>query len=220
MTKTIKIIVVDDEALFRKGLGFIISREPNFSVIHEANNGQELITFLRSTYELPDIVIMDLKMPIINGVEATKIIHKEFPEIKIIALTSYHSKAFIANMIDVGACAYLLKSTSPEELIFTINEVANKGFYYSEEVVNVIKEASLSGSKLKSYLDKSMLTEREIEVLKLICKQKNAAEIGDYLFISPRTVEGHRTNLLLKTNSKNVAGLVIFALQNNLVNLD
>lgn len=220
MTKTIKIIVVDDEALFRKGLGFIISREPNFSVIHEANNGQELITFLRSTYELPDIVIMDLKMPIINGVEATKIIHKEFPEIKIIALTSYHSKAFIANMIDVGACAYLLKSTSPEELIFTINEVANKGFYYSEEVVNVIKEASLSGSKLKSYLDKNMLSEREIEVLKLICKQKNAAEIGDYLFISPRTVEGHRTNLLLKTNSKNVAGLVIFALQNNLVNLD
>ena len=202
MTKTIKIILVDDEEFFRKGLEFILSREPNFSILHEANNGQELIAFLRSTYELPDIVIMDLKMPIINGVEATKIIHKEFPEIKIIALTSYHSKAFIANMIDVGASSYLLKNASPEELIATINE------------------ASLSGSKLKSCLDKSMLSEREIEVLKLICKQKNAAEIGDYLFISPRTVEGHRTNLLLKTNSRNVAGLVVFALQNDLVSLD
>mgnify|MGYP003517183596 FL=1 len=220
MTKTIKIILVDDEELFRKGLEFILSREPNFSILHEANNGQELIAFLRSTYELPDIVIMDLKMPIINGVEATKIIHKEFPEIKIIALTSYHSKAFIAKMIDVGASSYLLKNASPEELIATINEVACKGFYYSDEVVNVIKEASLSGSKLKSCLDKSMLSEREIEVLKLICKQKNAAEIGDYLFISPRTVEGHRTNLLLKTNSRNVAGLVVFALQNDLVSLD
>jgi DNA-binding NarL/FixJ family response regulator len=220
MDQKIKIVLVDDEVLFRKGLTFILEREPNFKILHEDSNGQELITFLRTTEELPDIIITDLKMPVINGVEATKIIHKEFPGIKIIALTSYDSKSFVANMIDVGAVSYLLKNASPTELIHTINEVANKGFYYSDYVVKVIKEVVLSGNKLKSCLDRSLLSEREIEVLKLICRQKNATEIGEYLFISPRTVEGHRTNLLLKTNSRNIAGLVVYAIQNELVLLD
>lgn len=220
MDQKIKIVLVDDEVLFRKGLTFILEREPNFKILHEDSNGQELITFLRTTEELPDIIITDLKMPIINGVEATKIIHKEFPRIKIIALTSYDSKSFVANMIDVGAVSYLLKNASPTELIHTINEVAHKGFYYSDYVVKVIKEVVLSGNKLKSCLDRNLLSEREIEVLKLICRQKNATEIGEYLFISPRTVEGHRTNLLLKTNSRNIAGLVVYAIQNELVLLD
>ncbi|MEM0577081.1 response regulator transcription factor [Flavobacterium polysaccharolyticum] len=220
MDQKIKIVLVDDEVLFRKGLSFILEREPNFTILNEASNGQELITFLRSASVLPDVVLTDLKMPIINGVEATKIIHKEFPNVKIIALTSYDSKSFIANMIDVGAVSYLLKNASPTELINTINEVSSKGFYYSDYVLKVIKEVVLSGNKLKSSLDRTLLSDREIEVLKLICRQKNATEIGDYLFISPRTVEGHRTNLLLKTNSRNVAGLVVYALQNDLVQLD
>ncbi|OAZ04669.1 response regulator transcription factor [Flavobacterium succinicans] len=220
MDKKIKIVLVDDEALFRKGLTFILEREPNFTILHEDSNGQELLNFLRSTNELPDIVLIDLKMPVINGVEATKIIHKEFPSIKIIALTSYDSKSFVANMIDVGAVSYLLKNASPTELIHTINEVAIKGFYYSDYVLKVIKDVVLSGNKLKSCLDRNLLSEREIEVLKLICKQKNAAEIGEQLFISPRTAEGHRTNLLLKTNSRNIAGLVVYAIQNELVQLD
>ncbi|CAM2848656.1 two component transcriptional regulator, LuxR family [Flavobacterium succinicans] len=220
MSQDIKIVLVDDEELFRKGLAFILGREPNFSILHEASNGQELISFLRSTEVLPDIVITDLKMPVVNGVEATKIIHREFPDVKIIALTSYDTKSFVANMIDIGAVSYMLKNASPAELVFTLNEVASKGFYYSDYVRKVIKEVVLSGSKLKSPLDKSLLSDRELEVLRLICKQKNAHEIGEYLFISPRTVEGHRTNLLLKTDSRNVAGLVVYALQNELVKLD
>lgn len=220
MSQDIKIVLVDDEELFRKGLAFILGREPNFSILHEASNGQELISFLRSTEVLPDIVITDLKMPVVNGVEATKIIHREFPDVKIIALTSYDTKSFVANMIDIGAVSYMLKNASPAELVFTLNEVASKGFYYSDYVRKVIKEVVLSGSKLKSSLDKSLLSDRELEVLQLICQQKNAHEIGESLFISPRTVEGHRTNLLLKTDSRNVAGLVVYALQNELVKLD
>lgn len=220
MDQDIKIILVDDEVLFRKGLAFLLDREPNFSILQEANNGQELITFLRTAEQLPDIVITDLKMPVVNGVEATKIIHKEFPEVKIIALTSYDTKSFVANMIDIGAVSYLLKNTSPSELIFTINEVAHKGFYYSDYVMKVIKEVVLSGNKVKSSLDKGFLSDREIEVLQLICQQKNATEIGELLFISPRTVEGHRTNLLLKTDSRNVAGLVVYAIHNDLVKLE
>jgi DNA-binding NarL/FixJ family response regulator len=220
MDKKIKIVLVDDEALFRKGLTFILERELNFTILHELSNGQELISFLRNTAELPDVVLIDLKMPVINGVEATKLMNKEFPSIKIIALTSYDSKSFVANMIDVGAVSYLLKNASPTELIQTINEVANKGFYYSDYVLKVIKDVVLSGNKMKSCLDRNLISEREIEVLKLICKQKNATEIGEHLFISPRTAEGHRTNLLLKTNSRNIAGLVVYAIQNELVELD
>ena len=135
MDTKIKIVIVDDEALFRGGLTFILKREPNFTILNENSNGQELLAFLRSTNELPGIILIDLKMPIINGVEATKIIRKEFPGIKIIALTSYDSKSFIANVIDAGAVSYLLKNASPTELIHTINEVAIKGFYYSDEMV-------------------------------------------------------------------------------------
>lgn len=219
MSQKINLVLVDDEILFRKGLSFILGRESNLNILHEASNGQELIDFLRNTQELPDIIITDLKMPVVNGVEATKIIHKEFPQVKIIALTSYDSKSFIANMIDVGAVSYIIKNASPTDLILTINEVYSKGFYYSDYVLKVIKEVVVSGNKIKSSLDKSFLSEREIDVLQLICMQKNATEIGEILFISPRTVEGHRNNLLLKTDSRNVAGLVVYALQNELVKL-
>src|SRR6187402_1267740 len=102
MDKTIKIILVDDEVLFRKGISFLLTREKNIEVLFEASNGLELMEFLKADNPKPDIIIMDLKMPVLNGIEATKIIRRDFPEIKIIALTSYDSKSFIANMVDVG----------------------------------------------------------------------------------------------------------------------
>ena len=221
MNKTIKIILVDDEILFRKGISFLLGRETNTEIIFEASNGNELISFLQSNKNNhPDIIIMDLKMPGINGVEATKIIHAEFPELKIIALTSYNSKSFIANMIDVGAVSYLIKSATPQELLTTINEVAEKGFYYTDNVMKIIQADVLTSKKTKSTLDTNFLTAREIEVLKLICAQKSTMEIADTLYISPRTVEGHRNNLLLKTESRNIAGLVVYAVQNEIMLFD
>lgn len=217
MDDRIKIILVDDEVLFRKGISFLLDRVENIDIIHEASNGAELITFLNEDGNHPDIIIMDLKMPILNGVEATKILHKEFPDIKIIALTSYDTTSFVANMISVGAVSYLVKNTTPQELLKTIKEVAVKGFYYNEKVLKVIKDTDSSTRNNKSTLDSSFLTSREIEVLQLICEQKTTVEIGEMLFISPRTVEGHRNNLLLKTESKNSAGLVVYAMQNDIV---
>lgn len=217
MDNRIKIILVDDEVLFRKGISFLLDREKNIDIIQEASNGAELITFLNENGNHPDIIIMDLKMPVLNGVEATKILHKDFPEIKIIALTSYDTTSFVANMINVGAVSYLVKNTTPQELLKTINEVALKGFYYNEKVLKVIKETDSSSKNNKSTLDSNFLTSREIEVLQLICEQKTNVEIGEMLFISPRTVEGHRNNLLLKTESKNSAGLVVYAMQNDIV---
>lgn len=159
-------------------------------------------------------------MPEINGVEATKIIHNAFPNIKIIALTSYNTKAFIMNMIAVGAVAYLIKNSTPQQLLLTIKEVADKGFYYTEDVLKIIQVEDLGTKSTKSFFDANFLTARELEVLKLICAQKSTAEIAELLFISPRTVEGHRNNLLLKSESKNMAGLVVFAIQNDLIMLD
>ncbi|EIA10508.1 DNA-binding response regulator DegU [Flavobacterium frigoris PS1] len=210
-------MLVDDEVLFRKGISFLLGREENIDIIQEASNGAELITFLNENESHPDIIIMDLKMPLLNGVEATKILHKEFPEIKIIALTSYDTPSFVANMINVGAVSYLVKNTTPQELLKTINQVALKGFYYNEKVLKVIKQTDSISKNNKSTLDSNFLTSREIEVLQLICEQKTNLEIGEILFISPRTVEGHRNNLLLKTGSKNSAGLVVYAMQNDIV---
>lgn len=221
MIKTIKIIIVDDEILFRKGISFLLGREANIKIIFEAANGDELISFLRNNKSNhPDIIIMDLKMPIINGVEATKIIHAEFPELKIIALTSYNSKSFVANMIDVGAVSYVIKNATPQELMKTINEVSKKGFYYTDYVMKIIQADLLTNKKTKSNFDSNFLSPREIEVLKLICTQKSTVEIAEQLFISPRTVEGHRNNLLLKTDSRNIAGLVVYAVQNQFIILN
>jgi DNA-binding NarL/FixJ family response regulator len=152
----------------------------------------------------------------------TKLIRKEFPDIKVIALTSYFSKPFILNMISIGAVAYLAKNSTPKLMIQTIKEVATKGFFYDEQVLQFIHEkiANPKDKKVKSNFDTSYFTKREIEVLDLICKQYTTKDIADALYISPRTVEGHRNNLLLKTESKNVAGLVIYALKNRMVTLE
>ncbi|ARV15444.1 response regulator transcription factor [Polaribacter sp. SA4-12] len=219
--KKINIVIADDEQLFRSGIRFLLEREPNFNISFEAENGKKLVDFIRTTEEFPDIILMDLKMPEMNGVEATKVIHKTHPDIKIIALTSFDGKSFITNMIDVGASSYLLKNTSPKMVVHTINEVYDKGFYYDEKVLTIIHEniISSSGKRIKSDLDKKLLSKREIDVLELICAQKTTAEIAEKLFISPRTVEGHRNNLLLKTQSKNVAGLVIYGIQKKLIEI-
>ncbi|WP_431242775.1 response regulator [Flavobacterium sp. P21] len=212
----IKIALVDDEVLFRKGIAFLLQREENIEIIFEASNGEELLANLEENEIKPDIIIMDLKMPVLNGVEATKIIRKSYPDIKIIALTSYDTKSFIANMIQVGAVAYLIKNTTPKDLILTINEVAKKGFYYNESVLKTIQDTIVSSKTSKVHLETSFLSPREIEILRLICQQKTTSEIAEHLFLSPRTVEGHRNNLLLKTESRNIAGLVVYAIQNEI----
>lgn len=217
----IKIILADDEILFRKGIAFLLQREPNIEILFEASDGSELIEYLRNSTSYPDIILMDLKMPLLNGVEATKIIHEAHPDIKIIALTSYNTRSFVANMIHVGAASYLVKSATPAEMLLTINEVYNKGFYYNDCVLEVIREGiAIKDYRIKSHFDDDYLTTREKEILELICQQFSTIEIAERLFISPRTVDGHRNNLLLKTESKNIAGLVVYAIQNKVIPIE
>jgi len=215
----IKVILADDEPLFRNGIAFLLEREKDIDVIFEACNGMEVLDYLKEgSSQHPDIIIMDLKMPSFNGVETTKVISNDYPSIKVIALTSYNTKLFIANMINTGAASYLVKNSTPQKLLMTIREVAKRGFYYDELVMEVLQE-DLHKLK-KSSFDNWELTIREKEIIRLICLQLSTKEIADKLFINSRTVEGHRNNLLLKTQSKNMAGLVVFALQNDILKLE
>lgn len=219
--RQITLALADDELLFRQGLKAILGRSKHLDILFDAGNGKELIEKLRSTNTIPEIIVTDLKMPELNGVEATKLILKEFPNIKIIALTSYFSKPFIINMISIGAVAYLAKNSTPKLMLHTIEEVAKKGFYYDDQVMQFIQDELRNQSKsTKSKFDSKYFTKREHQVLQLICEQKTTNEIADQLSISPRTVEGHRNNLLIKTESKNVAGLVIYAIENKLVTIN
>lgn len=222
MKNLINIVLVDDEALFRSGIKFILERESNIKVIHEASNGQELIDYLNQTTQLPDIILMDLKMPTLNGVEATKLLNNLYPDLKIIALSSYNSRSFIINMINEGASSYIIKNSTPEEMVATINKVHKKGFHYNRYIYNILNEERKhkNNPNAKSVLDANFLTNREREILEFICLEYSTPEIAKELGISHRTVDVHRNNLMEKTKSKNVAGLVVFGIQNNLISVE
>ncbi len=213
----INVVIADDEELFRVGIAYILKKDEQINIVYEATNGKALINYLSNCKILPDIIIMDIKMPELNGVEATKQITLLYPEIGIIALTTYNTKPFIRNMIDVGASAYLVKNSPPQKVLHTIKQVFYNGFYYDTQVLAIVKKQAQDNEGTKTVFDSDFLTSREKEVLDLICKQYTTAEIADKLFISPRTVEVHRKHLLEKTKVKNSAGLVIFAFTQGLV---
>ncbi|WP_276965175.1 response regulator transcription factor [Chryseobacterium sp.] len=217
----IRVIIVDDEALFRQGISLLIHREKDIELVSDFSNGKELLDELVTLEKLPDIILMDLNMPEINGVEATKQIHIKYPQIRIIALTSYNTKAFIVNMIQSGACSFLKKNSSPAELLTAIREVHSKGFFYNNEVMEALHQNLIEPKKkVSSIFDANHISKREKEVLELICKQYNTSEIADQLFISSRTVEGHRNSLLLKTGAKNTAGLVVYAIESKIADMN
>lgn len=208
MRKKIKIALADDEILIRQGIKTILLQENEFEVVFDVSNGKELITTLEENPQnLPDIILMDINMPEYNGVEATKYLSKKFPEISIIAVSSYTSETFMKKMISVGAVCYIPKNFTPSEMINRIKKVYTNGFCYQPEMVAFIKNNHANKNETPE------ISEREIEVLKLICLQKSSSEISQILDISPRTADGHRNNLLAKTNSKNIAGLVVYAIQ-------
>lgn len=215
---SIRIALADDELLFRKGLIALLQNKEGLDIVLEADHGLELLEQLQKKDNLPEVLLLDLKMPKMNGIEVAKIIRKNYPAIKIIIISTHFSRAFIINMIELGATAYLPKNSSPEEVENTIRAVYEKGFHYNDEVLGFIRENLINQKKLKANFPFE-LSSREKEILQLICEQYTTPEIGKKLFISPRTVDGHRNNLLSKLGCKNIAGLVVFALQNQLVNI-
>lgn len=217
--KTIKIAIADDQVLFRKGMVNIINGFEGMEVIMEAANGRELLEKLENTETRPEIVILDLSMPEINGMEATKVIHELYGDIKIIILSVYSEDRFVTHLMELGINAYLFKNVEPFEVEKAILAVLEKDFYFNEAFLLAMRKR-MTGKKPRLLIQDnipSLLTQRELEVLDLICKQFTAQEIGEKLFISTRTVDGHRNNLLEKTGMKNTAGLVVFSIKNNLI---
>ncbi|MCP9763541.1 response regulator transcription factor [Lacihabitans soyangensis] len=217
--KTIKIAIADDQVLFRKGMVNIINGFEGMEVIMEAANGRELLEKLENSETRPEIVILDLSMPEINGMEATKVIHEKYGDIKIIILSVYSEDRFVTHLMELGINAYLFKNVEPFEVEKAILAVLEKDFYFNEAFLLAMRKR-MTGKKPRLLIQDnipSLLTQRELEVLDLICKQFTAQEIGEKLFISTRTVDGHRNNLLEKTGMKNTAGLVVFSIKNNLI---
>ena len=216
MTDIIKIILVDDHPIFLKGLRLMINECSRFKVIGEASNGQEFLELL--TEMTPDIILIDIKMPIMNGAEATKEAIEKYPDLKIMALTMFSDLKYLRLMAEAGASGFILKSIGKAELEFAIHTLSSGKTYFSPELLGEIAEfdpVDSSGIFLKELNER--LTERELDVLQYIVKGLSTQEIADKLFISKRTVEGHRANLIAKTATRNVVDLVIFAIRNRLV---
>ncbi|MEO1435418.1 MAG: response regulator transcription factor [Bacteroidota bacterium] len=216
----IKIALADDESLFRKGMALLINDFEQVELLLEAGDGHELLQKLSQAATLPDILLLDLKMPNLNGIETVKILSSEYPDIKVIILSTYFSRTFVVNLIELGVAAYLPKNSAPETVELTIKNVYEKEFYYSDEVMTHIRENMMDKKRQAKPSFFIQLTDREQEILQMICEQYTNTEIGEKLFISSRTVEGHRNNLLQKLNCRNTAGLVAFAIQHKLVQID
>jgi len=211
---TLHIMIVDDHKLFRDGLKLLLKSNPLIGEISEASSGAEFLESL-PTFK-PDVVIMDISMPGMSGIEATKKAMEMMPNLNIIALSMYADEEYYSNMIGAGAKAFLLKNADIEEVQNAIVSVCEGKNYFSQEIMyNLVKNIN----QVKKTVNTPELTEREIEILYSICKGLSNQEIGDALFISKRTVDKHRANILEKTNNNNTASLVMWAIKNGLVKL-
>lgn len=207
----IRLALADDQVLFRRGLAMLLGDMPDVHIVFESANGEELLNGLRD--EAVDIVLLDLEMPVMNGMEAMKRIREEHPEVRVIVLSMHSGEKFIVHLMELGANGYILKTAEPDEIENAIRAVATTGYHFSEMVSRVMLHGLVQKKKLNpTFDDIDPLSERELEVLRLICQELTTTEIAGKLFLSPRTVEGHRNNILLKTGARNTAGLVVFAM--------
>ena len=205
----INVFVTDDHQVVIDGLKAILSGEDDIQVDGEALNGKELLLLLRRSDKTHPIVLLDINMPGLDGIETTKEIRQKHPNVRILILSMYNKPAFIQGLIEAGVSGYILKNTGRSELLLAIRTIAAGEEYFSSEVTKIIMNSfKVNSSPI------AQLTKREIEILKLVAKAFSTAEIADKLFISTYTVDTHRKNILSKLNLKNTAGLVNYAIQN------
>jgi DNA-binding NarL/FixJ family response regulator len=213
----IKIMLVDDHQIVRDGIKALLSTEDSIQIIDEASDGDELLSKLRN--KKPDILIMDISMPKMSGIELLKIVSKEYPDIKVLILSMYTNEDFVFNAVKSGAMGYLPKNTSRKILIEAIQTIYAGEEYFSKEISNIILKSYIK--KAQKYDDSSdrkreMLSIRELEILKLVAEGKSNQEIAEKLFISIRTVESHKNHIMQKMELKSTVDLIKYALKNNL----
>lgn len=209
----INIAVVDDHELFREGIILVLRQIRGFNVVFDAASGYDFIKYLQTSK--PDIVLMDINMPGMNGVETTIKALQKYPDLKVIALTMLSDTLHSMQMIEAGVRGFVLKKGNKGELRQAVTEVFNGGNYFSQEILQ-----TLACRSLRNPHGDNQFTNRELEVLDLVCKGLTSQEIADKLFISAKTVEGHRTSIFQKTNVRNIAALIVWALHNDFLTME
>lgn len=220
MDQKIRVGLVEDQVLFREGMKAILSNWPELEVVFESSDGFSVIEKLEKCDTVPDVMLVDLSLPPqgqreFSGVQVTHALLEHHPDMRILILSVHEDETFIAQLIEEGAHGYLVKDSDPQEVHEAILSVYQKGSYINERTLRAIQHNL--GRKRKPAKITAEITKREEEVLQLVCQQFTAEEIAEKLFISVKTVNGHRNNLLQKTGSRNVTGLVIYAIKNNIV---
>ena len=210
----LSIILVDDHKLFREGLKLLLDNLSFIGEVREASNGLAFLEELEAG--IPDLVFIDIDMPVLNGIEATSKALQSYPDLKIIALSMYGDEEYYMKMINAGVKGFVLKNSGIQEVETAIHTVISGKNYFSQEIL-ILLIKNMTRKKVQG--KKSGLSEREVEILYQICMGFSNQEIADLLYLSKRTVDKHRENLLLKTQSKNTAGLVIFAIKNGILEL-
>ncbi|MBP6022458.1 response regulator [Ferruginibacter sp.] len=212
----ISVAIADDHKIFRKGVILSMRAYTNIKFVMEAENGEDLINKIPESN--PDVILCDLKMPIKDGIDTTKYITKNFPNIRVIILTMYEDERFVGHLMDCGAAGYLLKSTEPSEIRKAIMDVMRTGFYLNPFVNKVLIKKNYSKQKFSPTLTTEIvLSEREKEVLTLVCMEFTASEIAAKMEISSRTVEAIKDRLMERFGVKNSVGLVFYAMKNSLI---
>ena len=212
----IKVAIADDHKIFRKGVILSLRPYSNIKFVQEAENGEELLAGLAES--APDVISMDLRMPLKDGIETTKIVSKQYPHIYVLVLSMHEDERFVSHLMENGANGYLLKNAEPQEIRRAIMDVYEKGYYLNNFVNRIlIKKAHAKQKSLPSLSNDITISDKEKEVLQFICMEFTAQEIAQKMNISPRTVEAIKDRLMERFGSKNTAGLVFFAVKNNLV---
>lgn len=219
---TIHVGLVEDQFLFREGMKAIIADWADIKIVFESPDGYSVIDKLQQLTVIPDVMLVDLTLPPkeqieFSGLDVTRSVREAYPEMKIIILSVHDDENYIAQLIEEGAHGYLLKDSDPREVYEAIVAVHTKGSYINERTLRAIQNNL--GHKKKAKKPELNITKREEEILQLVCQQFTAEEIAEKLFISVKTVNGHRNNLLQKTGSRNVTGLVIYAVKNHIIDL-
>ena len=221
MSGKIRVGLVEDHALFRQGIKLILASWENIEIVFESADGYSVIDRLKGIAILPNVMLVDLFLPRhdkieFNGLEVTAALQKHYPEIKVIILSGHQDESFIAHLIESGAHGYLVKDCDPQEVYDAVCSAHARGSYINERSLLALQKRSRAKPQATMV---DTLSKREIEVLDLICKQLTSEEIAEKLFISIKTVNGHRINLLEKTGTKNTAGLVLYAVKKGIIQL-
>ena len=214
----IKIAIADDHKIFRDGIKMALSGKENLKMLWEAEDGKDLMH--KMTIKLPDVLLMDIRMPEIDGINAIEILRKEYEEVKIIVLTMYDDQQMISKMMEMGANAYLTKTTDPEEIYNAILTCMNDDFYFNDLVNRAVMGKLMQRKNVRQHYGTTPVVnfnEKELKILKLLSEDKTTEEISKIIFLSPRTIETIRQNMKMKVNAKTIGGLIMYGMRNKLI---